>query len=341
MEELWQGGYCNCFVKLKIMTHKLLVLTSGGDSPGMNAALRSVVRSCHYYGIEVYGCRRGYQGLVDQDIFPMDAASVANCIQRGGTILQTSRCLAFHDYAVREKCRFFLNAAKIDLLVAIGGDGTFRGATFLENEGGPKVIGIPGSIDNDIVGTEYTIGYDTARNTALDAIDKIRDTATSHDRYFLVETMGRRAGFLAADVAIAGGAEYIITPEFPISVEELAAKILAPRRKKQSLIIVVAEADHPGRSVAIAKQLEKLTSFEYRVCILGHMQRGGSPTAMDRIHASYMGNLAVESLLAGKSKYMTSIQQGQYVLAPFPDPSKPGRCLTDVKVINLDEILSV
>lgn len=322
------------------MSKKLLVFTSGGDAPGMNAAIRAVVRSCHYYNVEVFACHNGYQGLVNQDIFPMDVTSVANCIQRGGTILQTSRCLSFHEYSVREKCREFLRSKEIDFLAPIGGDGTFRGAVLLENEGGPKSVGIPGSIDNDIVGSEYTIGYDTARNTALDAIDKIRDTASSHSRYFLLETMGKNAGFLATDVAIAGGAEYVLTPEFPISIEELAAKINAPRRKKQSLIIVVAEADKPGRSVAIAEQLTKLTPFEYRVCIVGHTQRGGSPTAMDRITASYMGNLAVESLLAGKSQCMTAIQQGQYVLATFPDPNKPSRCLTDIKLVKLDDILS-
>lgn len=323
------------------MPKKLLLFTSGGDSPGMNAAIRAVVRSCYYYGVEVFGCHNGYQGLVNQDIFPMAVESVANCIQRGGTILQTSRCLSFHEYSVREKCREFLRSNQIDFLVPIGGDGTFRGATLLENEGGPKSIGIPGSIDNDIVGSEYTIGYDTARNTALDAIDKIRDTASSHSRYFLIETMGRNTGFLATDVAIAGGAEYVLTPEFPMSIEELAAKINAPRRKKKSLIIIVAEADKAGRSVDIATQLTKLTPFEYRVCIVGHTQRGGSPTAMDRITASYMGNLAVESLLAGKSQCMTAIQQGQYVLAPYPDPNKPSRCLTDVSLVKLDDILSV
>lgn len=320
---------------------RLLILTSGGDSPGMNAVIRSVVRSGIYYGLEVFGCHNGYQGLVDESIFPMDAASVANCIQRGGTILLTSRCKAFHEYATREKCRNFLKEQQINYLVAIGGDGTFRGGTLLEEEGGPKIIGIPGSIDNDIVGSEYTIGYNTACDTALDAIDKIRDTASSHNRYFLVETMGRNAGFLAADVALAGGAEFAIVPEFPISVEDLAKQINAPRRRKKSLIIVVAEADNPGHSVAMAEKLRELTPFEYRVCILGHTQRGGSPTVMDRIAGSFMGNLAVESLLAGKSKSMTSMNRGRYELAPFPDPNLPSRRLTDEKILDLCNILSI
>lgn len=319
---------------------KLLILTSGGDSPGMNAAIRAVVRSAAYYSIEAYGCHNGYQGLVDQDIFPMPVESVANCIQRGGTILQTSRCAGFFDKMIRDKCRTFLEAQGINYLVPIGGDGTFRGAALLEQEGGPAAIGIPGSIDNDIVGSEYTIGYDTARNTALEAIDKIRDTASSHNRYFLVETMGHNTGFLAVDVAIAGGAEYVITPEFPISVEELAAKINAPRRKKKSLIIVVAEGKQPAHSVAIANHLRKLTPFEYRVCILGHTQRGGTPTMLDRLAGSFMGNMAVEALLAGKSNLMTCMRNGEYALAEFPDPTKPSRRLTNEHVLKLNEILA-
>ena len=324
-----------------ITQNKLLVLTSGGDAPGMNAAIRSVVRSCHYYRIPVFGCHDGFQGLLDNDIFPMDAASVANCIQRGGTILRTSRCFAFLKSTTRDKCRAFLAAQGINLLVTIGGDGTFRGASLLQTEGGPKVIGIPGTIDNDVTGTDYTIGYDTARNTALNAIDKIRDTASSHSRYFVVETMGHRAGFLAMDVAIAGGAEYVITPEFPITTQDLATKINTPRRKKQSMIIVVAEGDQHGRSITIAEELKKLTPFEYRVCILGHTQRGGSPTAFDRLNASSMGHLAVKSLLDGKSMAMTVIQGNQYLLADFPDPQKPSRRLTGETLMKLSEILSV
>jgi 6-phosphofructokinase 1 len=321
--------------------HRLLLLTSGGDSPGMNAAIRAVVRTCYFCSVPVFACHNGYQGLVDQDLFTMGPASVTGIIQRGGTILRTSRCLAFHEYKTRKKCRDFLAKKGIDLLVAIGGDGTFRGATLLEEEGGPKSIGIPASIDNDVVGTDYTLGFDTARNTALDAIDKIRDTATSHSRYFLVEVMGRNAGFLAADVAIAGGAEYVITPEFPISIKSLAASINAPRRKKQSLIIVVAEANQPGRSLKIADQLRKLTPFEYRVCILGHTQRGGSPTVMDRLAGSFMGNMAVQSLLAGKSNRMTSLKNGQYTLEKFSDPNLPSRRLEDQNIIKLDSILAV
>lgn len=320
--------------------HKLLVLTSGGDAPGMNAAIRAVVRTACFYNIEAFGCHRGYQGLVDKNIFPMDAASVANCIQRGGTILETSRCKTFLEKSTRDQCRTFLKEHGIDFIVPIGGDGTFRGASLLESEGGPKSVGIPGSIDNDIVGSDYTIGYDTARNIALEAIDRIRDTASSHGRYFLVETMGHNTGFLAVDVAIAGGAEYVITPEFPMTSEVLAEKLNKPIRKKQSMIIIVAESKQPGRSIFLAERLHKLTPFEYRVCILGHTQRGGSPTAMDRLAGSFMGNLAVETLLSGKSNCMTVLNGTKYETAPYPDPTKPGRCLTDEHMIQINNILA-
>ncbi|MCL5261220.1 MAG: ATP-dependent 6-phosphofructokinase [Gammaproteobacteria bacterium] len=319
----------------------LLLLTSGGDSPGMNAVIRAVVRSGHYHGFKVYACHDGYQGLVDEKIFTMEPHSVANCIQRGGTIIRSNRSHEFLKKEVRDKCRKFLAQEKIEYMVAIGGDGTYRGAAILEEEGGPKTIGIPGTIDNDIVGTEYTIGFDTARNTALQAIDKIRDTATSNSLYFLVETMGRNSGFLAADVGLAGGAEFVITPEFPTSIPELAKKIISPRRKKQSLIIVVAEADSPGRSFGMAQALKLITpGFEYRVCILGHIQRGGSPTLLDRSAGSIMGNMAVEGLLSGKSRCMTAMQDGKYVLAPFPNPNQPSRRLTDESIIKLTQILA-
>lgn len=320
---------------------KLLVFTSGGDAPGMNAALRAVVRSGHYHGFQTYACRDGFQGLVDQEIFPLHPGDVSNCIQRGGTIIRSERSSAFLRSEVRAECRAFLQQHEIKYLVAIGGDGTFRGISIFEEEGGAKCIGIPGTIDNDIVGTEYTIGYDTARNTALQAIDKIRDTANSNNLYFLVETMGRETGFLAADVGIAGGADFILTPEFPVAIDELARRITAPRRKKQSLIVVVAEAGQTGRSFAIAEELMKLTpEFKYRVCVLGHTQRGGAPTALDRVTASRMGSMAVEALLAGKSKCMTAIRNGKYVITSFPDPAKPSRRLGNEDLLNLTMALA-
>lgn len=319
---------------------KILILTSGGDAPGMNAVIRAATRTALYHKIEIFACHQGFQGLVDHDIFKMHHSDVANCIQYGGTILRSSRCKTFYEQKTRVKVVNFLKEHGIEGLVVIGGDGSFRGAALLESEGGPKCIGIPATIDNDIMGTEYAIGFDTARNTALQAIDKIRDTAHSNNRYFLVEIMGRRAGFLAADVGIAGGAEYILTPEFPITTEELAKQIMAPRRKKKSLIIVVAEADHAGRSLDIAKKLRKLTKFEYRVCVLGHTQRGGSPTVMDREIGSRMGNLAVKSLLEGKTNCMTAMQDNKLILTAFPGPDSPCRLLSSDELLQLTEVLA-
>lgn len=308
----------------------------------MLLAIRTVVRSGSYHKFEIYGCHDGYHGLVEEKIFRMHPSDVSGCIQHGGTILRSGRSKDFHKKEVRNKVRQFLRKEKIDYLVAIGGDGTYRGAALLEDQGGPKTIGLPGTIDNDIVGTDYTIGYDTARNSAINAIDKIRDTAASSGLYFLVETMGRRAGFLAVDVGIAAGAEFILTPEFPITVPQLAKKILSPQRKKQSVIIVVSEADNPGRSFNIAQALKSLTpKFDYRVCVLGHIQRGGSPTAMDRIAASVMGDLAIKGLMAGKSKLMTAMQKGQYVLVPFPNPNNPSRALTNDDLIALNSVLAI
>lgn len=321
--------------------NKLLVLTSGGDAPGMNAAIRAVVRTGLFYQLEVFGCKSGYQGLVDENIFPMTAESVANTIQRGGTILKTARFEAFRDSSVRQKCSQFLKQRGIDGLVVIGGDGSFRGATLLHQEGGPRVIGIPSTIDNDINGTDYTIGFDTASNTALQAIDKIRDTASSHDRHFLVEVMGRHAGFLAMDVGIAGGAEIILTPEFPVTIDEIAKKICHPVRQKQSTIIVVAEADSaPGRSFKIAEELKNRCHLDFKVCILGHIQRGGGPTVMDRKVASRMGAMAVEALLKGEHTCMTAIQNGVYMLTPFPDPTLPARRLADKELLKTSEVLA-
>lgn len=319
---------------------KILILTSGGDAPGMNAAIRAIARSGNYHGIEVYACHNGYQGLVNEDIFQLRPQDVTNTIQSGGTLLRSSRCKTFYQKEVRDKTREFLRRQQIDSLVIIGGDGSFRGASLLKSEGGPKVIGIPATIDNDIIGTEYAIGFDTARNTALWAIDNIRDTAYSSNRYFLVEVMGQRAGFIALDVGLAGGAEYILTPEFPISIDELIKQINAPKRQKQSLIIVVAEAGEPGRSVKIAEKLRAETPFDYRVCILGHIQRGGSPTVMDRNIASRMGDLAVNAVLNDETDKITAMQQGKLVLEPFSGPSALYRKLDNDELLKIGMILA-
>jgi 6-phosphofructokinase 1 len=324
--------------------NKILVLTSGGDAPGMNAVIRAVVRTANNqpkFKVEIYGCHDGYQGLVNQDIFQMSNLDVAGVIQSGGTILRSSRCKAFFDKEVRAKAIEFLKAKGINGLIVIGGDGSYRAASLLEEEGGPKCIGIPGTIDNDIVGTDYTIGFDTACNTALHAIDNIRDTAHSSNRYFLIEVMGQRSGFIAANVGLACGAEFIITPEFPLTAEELAEKINKPKRKKRSLIVVVAEAGSPGCSLKMADRLRELTPFEYRVCILGHIQRGGSPTLIDREMGSIMGNLAVESLIAGKSNLMTVWIKGILTLAPFPGSEAPCRKLENDKRLKLGEFLAL
>lgn len=322
---------------------KILVLTSGGDSPGMNAVTRAVVRTTNYYGLECFGCHNGFQGLVTKDIFPLHTKDVAGCIQHGGTILKSSRCKDFFDKAVRLKTIEFLHEHGIEGLVVIGGDGSFRGSSLLASEslGNIKVIGIPGTIDNDVVGTEYTIGFDTARNNALNAVDKIRDTAASNSIYFVIEVMGQRAGFLALDVGIAGGAEFILVPEFPMTAEELAAQINAPRRAKESLIIVAAEAGQPGHCIELGKTLKKLTPFDYRVCVLGHIQRGGTPTLLDREIGSKMGYLAVKALMDNESDKMTAIVNGQLVLVPFPGPEAPYRKIEDRKLLDLSVILSI
>ncbi|MES2218505.1 MAG: 6-phosphofructokinase [Pseudomonadota bacterium] len=318
---------------------KIIVLTSGGDAPGMNAAIRAVVRTAHHYGVKTFGCRQGFQGLIDRELFPLEPESVANCIQLGGTILKAGRTTAFLEKTTRDTCREFLKEQQVDGMVVIGGNGSFKGAALLSSEGGPAVIGIPGTIDNDILNTDYTIGFDTARNTALSAIDKVRDTASSHDRHFLVEVMGRSSGFLALDVGLAGGAEFILLPEFPITMTDFATAIQAPRRKKQSSIIVVAEANQPGRTIKIAEELEKLTGFPYRVCILGHIQRGGSPTLLDRNVASNMGYLAVKGLLSGATHKMASMLRDQLSLQPIPDPTAGPRIITSKEIVDLNNIL--
>ncbi len=322
-----------------LIMKKIVVLTSGGDAPGMNAAIRAVVRTGSYYGLNVFGCKFGYQGIVDENLIPLAPRDVANCIQHGGTLLKAERCMPFYEKSVRDRCRAFLKSEQIDGLVVIGGNGTFQGAALLAAEGGPAVIGIPGTIDNDIPYTEYTIGFDTARNTALQAIDKIRDTASSHNRNFLIEVMGKKSGFLAVDVGIAGGAEIIIIPEVESSVQTIVDKLTRHTRSKQSSIIIVAEADNPGRSIKLAEQLEHMMQAPFRVCILGHTQRGGSPTTADRLIASEMGYLAVKSLIENESGKMTAIQQGKLVLAPFPESNHSTRVFSDKRLLELNDVL--
>jgi len=309
-------------VKNKI--NRIAVLTSGGDAPGMNAAVRAVVRTGIYNGLEVYGVMRGYQGLIDDNIFKMESRSVANIIQRGGTILKTARCKDFYNYEGRKIASDNLRKRGIDGLVVIGGDGSFRGATLLSKEFGIACVGLAGTIDKDISGTDFTIGFDTAVNTAVDAIDKIRDTADAHDRLFIVEVMGRDAGYIAIYSGIATGAGNILIPERKTDMESVIA-FLEEREKRKKLvnIIVVAEGDEFGGGNEVGKFVkERLPHLDTRVCILGHIQRGGSPSALDRLIASRMGYQAVECLLEGRHNVFVGILNNKLNYVPLEDVGK-------------------
>ncbi len=294
------------------------VFTSGGDAPGMNACVRAVVRLGLSRGLRVVGIRRGYAGMLMGEFEEMNHASVSNIIQLGGTILKTARSEEFLQREERAKAARLLAEAGIEGLVAIGGDGTFRGAHDLLEEHAIPIIGVPGTIDNDLWGTDETIGYDTAVNTALDAIDRIRDTATSHDRLFFVEVMGRDAGFIALSVGAAGGAEMILVPEDRTEVSQIYDTIMAGLQQgKSSSIIVVAEGDEEGGALEIAKKVRELGGVECRATILGHTQRGGKPTARDRILASELAAAAVGALLEGESGKMAGRVNGRIVLTPL------------------------
>ena len=297
------------------------VLTSGGDAPGMNAALRAVVRTAIYYNIEVCGIFRGYEGMIEGDIEPLDVRSVANILQRGGTILKSARSEEFKTKEGRAKAYSHLQSQGIEALIAIGGDGSFTGLHQLHEEYNLPCICVPGTIDNDIFGTDYTIGYDTATNTAVDAIDKIRDTALSHNRLFFIEVMGRNSGSIAINSGIAGGAVSIIIPEVETSIDELVAKLnQGADKRKTSSLVVVAEGGRTGSAMKIAEKVKEKTSyFEIKVTILGHLQRGGSPTYFDRVLASKMGVAAVEFILDKKTDSMVGIINGKMVCNKFDD----------------------
>jgi 6-phosphofructokinase 1 len=302
---------------------RIAVLTSGGDSPGMNAAVRAVVRTGLYYGLEVFGIMRGYQGLIEDDIFKMESRSVANIIQRGGTILKTARCKEFYEIEGRKKAFAILKKRGIEALVVIGGDGSFRGATMLSKEFDIPCIGIAGTIDKDIVGTDFTIGFDTAVNTAVQAIDKIRDTADAHDRLFIVEVMGRDAGYIALHSGIATGAESILIPERKTDIEGVINSLVEKeRRKKLVNIIVVAEGDELGANEIAKIVKERLPNLDTKVCILGHIQRGGSPSCLDRLMASRMGYHAVESLIEGRFNVFVGILNNRVNYIPLENVGK-------------------
>ena len=283
------------------------VMTSGGDSPGMNAAIRAVARSCAYYNIECVGFYRGFQGMIEGDYVEMDARSVRNIISRGGTILKSARSKEFLTPEGRKKAADNLRAANVDAMILIGGDGTFRGGQVFSQEHGIPIIGVPGTIDNDISGTDYTIGYDTALNTVVEAIDKIRDTASSHNRLFFVEVMGRDAGFIALNSGVGAGAEEILIPEEDLGLERLLHSLERSRRSgKTSSIVVVSEGDKIGKNVFELSEyvIKNLPDYDTRVTVLGHIQRGGSPSCFDRVLASRLCVKAVELLLEGKKDIM-------------------------------------
>ncbi len=321
---------------------KIGVMTSGGDSPGMNAAIRAVVRTCHYYEIECIGIREGYNGMIAGDFITLGPRDVAHIINHGGTILQTSRSKEFMLKEGRKKAFLNLKQAGVDGLVCIGGDGTFTGAQIFSEEFDLPIIGLPGTIDNDIYGTDSTIGFDTAMNTAMEAIDKIRDTATSHNRVFFVEVMGRDAGFIALHSGIASGALDVLIPEKKDSLDDLFAIFeRAKRMEKKSNIIVVAEGEELANVYDLAKMTRmKFPDYETRVVVLGHIQRGGSPTCADRILASRLGYSAVIGLMEGKTKVMAGIQANKLVYTPIEEAIKK-RNEVDCELLKMVEVLSI
>lgn len=334
-----------------IVVKRIGVLTSGGDAPGMNPAIRSVVRTGLYYDLEVIGVKRGYAGLIEGDFYKMDRSSVADIIHRGGTILLSARCEEFKTEKGRQKALEKMKEAGIEGLIVIGGDGSFRGAEKVSKELGIPTIGIPGTIDNDLAGTDYTLGFDTAMNTVLDAINKIRDTATSHERTFVIETMGRRAGFLTLMTGLAGGAESILIPEIDYSVDEVCEKLKQGyKRGKLHSIILVAEGVgddfktnrdiNESKAFYLGKKITEKTGLETRVIILGHLQRGGSPTALDRILASRMGAKAVELLLKGESNKMVGFSNNEIVVHDISEVLRMEKKI-NMDVYNLAHILSL
>jgi len=321
---------------------KIGVMTSGGDSPGMNAAIRSVVRSCAYYNVKCVGIYRGYEGMIDGDFQEMNARSVKDIINKGGTILKSARSSRFRTPEGRKIAYQKLQEADIDALVLIGGDGTFTGGLLFSKEFDIKVIGIPGTIDNDIFGTTHTLGFDTALNTVVDCIDKIRDTASSHNRLFFVEVMGRDVGHIALNVGVGAGAEVILIPEENLGLDRLIDSLKRSKRSgKSSSIVVVAEGDKIGKNVFELKDYvdQNMADYEVRVSVLGHMQRGGTPSCFDRVLASRMGVKAVESLLDGKSGFMVGLLNDKMSLTPLEQAIK-GQSKIDRELLLVSEIMS-
>lgn len=328
---------------MKKIIKKIAVMTSGGDAPGMNAAIRSVIRTASYYKLESVGIYRGYQGLIEGDIVKMDARSVHHIIQKGGTILKTARSEEFRTIEGRRKAHENLLNHEIDALVVIGGDGSFTGGMIFNKEFDFPIIGIPGTIDNDIFGTDFTIGYDTALNTAVECIDKIRDTASSHNRLFFVEVMGRDAGHIALNAGIGAGAEEILIPEEDMGIDRLLITLEKSRRSgKTSSLVVVAEGDKTGANVfELAKYVEtNLPQYNVRVSVLGHMQRGGAPSCFDRVLASRMGVHAVELLIDGKTNLMVGLKNGEMFTTELEKAIKENHTINK-EILRVSDIMSV
>ncbi len=318
---------------------RIALLTSGGDSPGMNACIRAVVRKAIYHGLEVLGIKRGYNGFVEADIAPMNLGSVADIILRGGTILRTARSDQFMNPVGRAKANENVKRFGIQGLIVIGGDGSFRGAKVFNQEYGLPVVGIPGTIDNDIPGTDQTIGFDTAVSTAVEAISKIRDTATSHERTFIIEVMGRRCGYIALAAGLAGGAESILIPEHPFDYDEICDRLMRGyRRGKMHSIIVVAEG--VASSLEVGRKISERTGFDTKVIILGHLQRGGMPSATDVILASRMGAKAVELLMAGETKKLIGVRAAQITATDIDDALSQTKSI-DMELYDLAGVLSI
>lgn len=321
---------------------KIGVMTSGGDAPGMNAAIRAVARACAYHTIECVGIYRGYDGIIEGDFKPLSARSVKGIINKGGTILKSARSDEFRTKEGRKKAYDSLTAENVDALVTIGGDGTFTGALIFNQEFNFPVIGIPGTIDNDIFGTTHTLGFDTALNTVVEAIDKIRDTASSHNRLFFIEVMGRDAGHIALNVGVGAGAEEILIPEEDLGLDRLLESLNRSKQSgKSSSIVVVAEGDKIGKNVFELKDYvdEHMSYYDVRVSVLGHMQRGGSPSCFDRVLASRMGVMAVESLLEGKTNLMVGLMNNAMELTPLEQAIK-GKSEINKELLRVSDIMT-
>lgn len=321
---------------------RIAVFCSGGDAPGMNAAIRAIVRTGTYHGLHIYGIYRGYEGMIEGDIHRLEKGDVANIIHRGGTILKTARSQRFMTPEGRKQAYESLIASDIDALIAIGGDGTFTGAQIFAEEFDFPVVGVPGTIDNDLFGTDYTIGFDTAVNTAISAVDKIRDTADSHNRLFFIEVMGRSTGYIALNTGIGSGAGGILIPESKSDLETMLHHLKKmARRNKLFGLVIVAEGNENGHTQQVADYVsEHFTEYETKVTIIGHLQRGGAPSALDRLIASQMGFHGVESLLAGKTRVMIGIEKNEVRHVPFKDAITKKKSI-DMDLVRMAEILSL